>query len=83
MKFGGYFIDRPRFAAVLGLTAYRVAFDRPRAALGLQPEAIGSTRLWLLPNPSGLNAHHQPATLARLFGELRAITPLAKPAARR
>src|SRR5437868_3078363 len=47
----------PRFAAFVGLGAYRLAFRRPRAAPGLQTETIGSTRLWLLPNPSGLNAH--------------------------
>jgi len=63
---------RPRFAAFLGLTSYRVAFERPRAALGLQGERLGGARVWLLPNPSGLNAHHQPRDLARLFGELHA-----------
>src|SRR4051812_23774172 len=53
------FKRRPRFLAVAGLTAYRSAFDRPKAALGEQAEAIGGTRVWLLPNPSGLNAHYQ------------------------
>jgi TDG/mug DNA glycosylase family protein len=62
---------QPRFAAVLGVGAYRSAFGRPRAALGLQPETIGETRIWLLPNPSGLNAHYRAGDLARLFGELR------------
>lgn len=61
----------PRFLAVLGVGAYRVAFDRPRAVLGLQPETIGETRIWLLPSPSGLNASFQLRDLARLFGELR------------
>lgn len=61
---------RPRFLAVLGIGAYRAAFDRPDARLGLQGERIGATRLWVLPNPSGLNAHYQPADLARLFREL-------------
>jgi TDG/mug DNA glycosylase family protein len=61
----------PRFLAVLGITAYRAAFDRPDAAPGLQDERIGGTRVWVLPNPSGLNAHYQPAALARLFRELR------------
>jgi TDG/mug DNA glycosylase family protein len=62
---------RPRFLAFLGITAYRTAFERPRAVLGLQPETLGETALWVLPNPSGLNAHHSAADLARLFDELR------------
>jgi TDG/mug DNA glycosylase family protein len=61
----------PRFLAVLGVGAYRVAFGRPKAALGPQPEAIGETRVWVLPNPSGLNAHYQTKGLARVFKELR------------
>lgn len=47
----------PVVTAVAGLTAYRTAFDRPRAVLGRQPEPIGRSRLWVVPNPSGLNAH--------------------------
>ena len=62
---------RPRFLAVLGIGAWRAAFERPKAVLGEQEELIGATRVWVLPNPSGLNAHYQPAELARLFGELR------------
>jgi TDG/mug DNA glycosylase family protein len=62
---------RPKFIAVLGVGAYRTAFDRPKATLGLQPETIGETRVWVLPNPSGLNAHYQPKDLAHLFKELR------------
>ena len=62
---------RPRYLAVLGVGAYRAAFDRPRAVLGLQPEPIGETKVWVLPNPSGLNAHYRAADLARLFRELR------------
>lgn len=62
---------RPHFLAILGITAYRTAFQRPRAALGLQSEMLAETKTWLLPSPSGLNAHHSPADLARLFGELR------------
>lgn len=62
---------RPAYVAILGISAYRVAFDRPRAVLGLQPEAIGSTKIWLLPSPSGLNAHYQPKQLAELLRELR------------
>jgi TDG/mug DNA glycosylase family protein len=63
---------RPRCLAVLGVTAYRAAFGRPRAVLGPQPDPIGEARVWVLPNPSGLNAHYQLAELARLFAELRA-----------
>ena len=62
---------RPRVVAVLGITAYRTAFGRARAALGPQEARIGSSHLWVLPNPSGLNAHHQLADLAREFGKLR------------
>ncbi len=62
---------RPVFLAVLGVGAYRTAFGRPKAALGLQPETIGKTSVWVLPNPSGLNAHYQPKDLARLFSEFR------------
>jgi len=61
----------PRWVAVLGIGAYRMAFDRPRAIVGPQPERIGSAGLWVLPNPSGLNANHQLADLARMFKELR------------
>lgn len=61
----------PRFLAVVGFTAYRVAFRDPHATGGLQRDRIHTTRVWLLPNPSGLNAHHQPADLAARFSELR------------
>ncbi len=61
----------PRWIAILGITAYRTAFERPKAVLGLQDHRLGSTRLWVLPNPSGLNAHHQPAQLAEMFREFR------------
>ena len=62
---------RPRFVAFLGITAYRTALERPRAVLGLQPEKLAEAMIWVLPNPSGLNAHHSAADLARLFAELR------------
>jgi TDG/mug DNA glycosylase family protein len=62
---------RPAVVAFLGVTAYRTAFGRPKASLGRQPDPIGPSVAWVLPNPSGLNAHHRPADLARLFGELR------------
>jgi len=62
----------PRWLAVVGITAYRVAFDAPRAAVGPQATALGDSRIWLLPNPSGLNAHWQLPELAAEFGRLRA-----------
>jgi double-stranded uracil-DNA glycosylase len=62
---------RPQWVAVLGVGAYRIAFARPRAVPGPQRETIGDTRIWVLPNPSGLNAHYQLPDLIRLFGELR------------
>src|SRR5450432_2015373 len=63
--------QRPMCLAILGLGAYRTAFDQPRATVGLQPAKIGETILWVLPNPSGLNANYQQADLARLFIELK------------
>lgn len=62
---------RPRVLAVLGVGAYRTAFNRLKATIGRQEETIGDTILWVLPNPSGLNANYQAAALARLFGELK------------
>ncbi|MFL6188165.1 MAG: G/U mismatch-specific DNA glycosylase [Actinomycetes bacterium] len=62
---------RPRMVAVLGVGAYRTAFARPRAAVGPQPDPIGGSAAWLLPNPSGLNAHYQLADLAEAFADLR------------
>ena len=65
---------RPSCLAILGITAYRTAFQRPRAAFGLQRETIGDdVPIWILPNPSGLNAHYQRADLARVFVELRSF----------
>lgn len=61
----------PRVLAILGVGAYRTGFARPKAGLGLQEETIASTRIWVLPSPSGLNAHFQPRDFARLFRELR------------
>jgi double-stranded uracil-DNA glycosylase len=60
----------PRYLAVLGIGAYRIAFAKPQAAIGLQPEALGDTRVWVLPNPSGLNAHYQEKDLEKVFREL-------------
>ncbi|MCW3820051.1 G/U mismatch-specific DNA glycosylase [Micromonospora sp. DR5-3] len=68
-KVGRY---RPRWVAVVGVTAYRIGFARPKAGFGPQPEPLGGARLWVLPNPSGLNAHFTPETLGAAFGELHA-----------
>lgn len=77
LRAGGRRLERkvkryqPRFAAVLGVTAYRAAFALKDAAVGKQDHAIGATRVWLLPNPSGLNAHYQLPELAAEFRTLR------------
>ena len=64
----------PEWLAVVGITAYRVAFAEPKAKLGRQDRLIGTTRVWVLPNPSGLNAHYTADTLAAVFAELRHAT---------
>jgi len=61
---------RPRTLAVLGITAFRAAFREPKARLGLQTEKLAGVPVWVLPNPSGLNAHYQADDLARLFREI-------------
>jgi TDG/mug DNA glycosylase family protein len=70
---------RPRAVAVLGVGAYRTAFALPRAALGHQPEDLAGAALWVLPNPSGLNAHHQLPDLVALFRDLRRFTARLRP----
>jgi TDG/mug DNA glycosylase family protein len=62
---------RPRWLAVVGVTAYRAAFGDRKAAIGPQEALIGVSRVWVLPNPSGLNAHWTAATMAEEFGRLR------------
>jgi double-stranded uracil-DNA glycosylase len=64
-------LHEPRLVAVVGLTAYRLAFARPRAAMGPQQDTIAGRPIWVLPNPSGLNAHYKPADFARLYAEAR------------
>jgi TDG/mug DNA glycosylase family protein len=63
---------RPRWIAIVGIGAYRIAFGRP-ARIGRQPERLGPSGLWVLPNPSGLNANHQVPDLARAFRALRKV----------
>jgi TDG/mug DNA glycosylase family protein len=62
---------KPKVVAMVGITAYRVAFERPRAAMGPQEHVLGGARVWVLPNPSGLNAHYQIPDLVRLYRRLR------------
>jgi len=59
---------RPAVAAFLGVTAYRIAFQQPKAGVGPQPP-IGETAVWVVPNPSGLNAHETVDSLARAYRE--------------
>jgi TDG/mug DNA glycosylase family protein len=63
---------RPAFVAVLGMLAFRTAFRRPDAGVGEQSGGLGSARLWLLPNPSGLQAAYPFEEMVSLFAELRA-----------
>ena len=62
---------RPRYLAILGVSAYRTAFQQSDAVIGEQPEKIDATVVWVLPNPSGLNAHYPPQKLAQEFRRLR------------
>jgi TDG/mug DNA glycosylase family protein len=63
---------RPRWLAVVGVTAYRTAFGEPRALVGPQENRLGETRVWVLPNPSGLNAHWQLPDMIAEYARLRA-----------
>jgi TDG/mug DNA glycosylase family protein len=62
---------RPRWLAVVGVTAYRTAFGQPGAGVGPQELTAGDTRLWVLPNPSGLNALWVTPKLTEAFRDLR------------
>jgi TDG/mug DNA glycosylase family protein len=63
---------RPTVVAFVGIGPYRIVSGIKDASVGLQKDLFGGSHAWVLPNPSGLNAHYQPAALAKLFGELRA-----------
>jgi double-stranded uracil-DNA glycosylase len=63
---------RPRILAIAGVTAYRTAFGHPRADIGPQPGPLGGARVWVLPNPSGLNAHWALGAIAAQFAAMRA-----------
>ena len=60
---------KPAVVAIAGITAYRTAFNRPKAKQGLQPEPLAGAALWVVPNPSGLNAHETVPTLAAAYAE--------------
>jgi TDG/mug DNA glycosylase family protein len=62
---------RPRVVAILGIQAFRIAFKKPETRFGLQQERIGSSQVWVLPNPSGLNASYQLPALTRMFKKVR------------
>ncbi len=62
---------RPRAVAFVGLGAYRIAFGRPKATLGLQQEKLEGAEVWVLPSPSGLNANYQLPALVQLFRKVR------------
>jgi len=62
---------RPAAVAIVGVSAYRTAFDEPKAIVGRQPEPLAGSLLWVLPNPSGLNAHYQLDGLTAVYAELR------------
>jgi double-stranded uracil-DNA glycosylase len=62
---------RPRVVAVLGVSAYRMAFGEKEAAVGQQEKTLGGATVWVLPNPSGLNAHYRLEDLARVYREMR------------
>jgi double-stranded uracil-DNA glycosylase len=71
---------QPRVLAVLGIGAYRTGFAREAARIGLQEDTIGHTRIWILPNPSGLNAHYSLQGIGALFAELKAFADQETPA---
>jgi TDG/mug DNA glycosylase family protein len=62
---------QPRWVAFLGMTAYRTATGNRKAVVGPQPERLGDAHVWLLPNPSGLNASWQLPRLVEAYAELR------------
>jgi TDG/mug DNA glycosylase family protein len=69
---------RPAFVAFVGIGAYRTAYGRKGAKVGLQRETLGFSRVWLLPNPSGLNANHPLSVLTQAYGELARASGVAR-----
>jgi TDG/mug DNA glycosylase family protein len=76
LKIGQY---QPQVLCVLGISAYRQAFRSPRAALGEQPQRLAGAQVWVLPNPSGLNAHYTPGALAGVYREFRCVITTTEP----
>jgi len=72
---------RPRFVAIFGVEAYRRTFSRPDAVVGEQAERIGSARVWVLPNPSGLNAHYLLGDQVKLLREFREVVEASRTSA--
>ncbi|WP_246059701.1 G/U mismatch-specific DNA glycosylase [Herbidospora galbida] len=70
---------RPRWLALLGVTGYRLAFGAAGAAIGPQPVRLAGARVWVLPNPSGLNAHYPPEELAAEFTRFRLAARIRYP----
>ncbi len=70
---------RPAFVAVVGVSAYRTAFGRPNATVGPDDERLGSSSVWVLPNPSGINAHYQLEDLVRAFRDLAVTAGVGPP----
>ena len=68
---------RPPYVAVLGVSAFRIAFESPRATVGAQPQTLEGAGVWVLPNPSGLNAHYQQPALTAAYAELRNAADLS------
>jgi TDG/mug DNA glycosylase family protein len=62
---------QPPWVAFLGLSAYRTGFGEPKTGVGPRPGRFGGAAVWVLPNPSGLNAHYQQPALTRAYAELR------------
>lgn len=69
----------PRVVAIAGVTAYRAAFGLPRAQAGRQPSGLGGTELWVVPNPSGLNAHETIESLSRAYADAARAAGIALP----
>ncbi len=69
---------RPRFTAFLGITSYRTAFHEKGGQVGRQEKVIGESAIWVLPNPSGLNAHFLLPDLANLFDDLKTAVDRSK-----
>jgi double-stranded uracil-DNA glycosylase len=68
---------QPRILAIAGVTAYRTAFGHRHAAIGPQPDLLGGSRVWVLPNPSGLNAHWTLDAITAQFAAMRAAAASA------